>query len=132
MTLDRKAFLGFRDDRIGRVTVEEMGGEVCVASLTVAEADKIRTLGDDGVPSAVRLAILGACDDKGIRLFTEDDIPMLMALPASVLGTVASAILKHNGLARDSSDEAKNASSETENGDSASASPSSSDEPLPS
>lgn len=127
--LDRKAILGFKDDRIGRVDVPEMGGEVCVASLTVAEADKIRTLGQTDVPFTVQVVILGACDDKGGRLFTDADVEALCALPASAMTKIGNAVLDHNGLG---GDEAKNASSETETGDSASASPLPSEEPSPS
>ena len=127
MSLSRAAILGHVDTRIGRVDVPEMGGEVCVASLTVAEADKIRTLGGD-VPAVVGLVIMGACDDKGVRLFSDADAEALGKLPASALGKVANAVLAHNGLAED---DAKNASSETASDASASASPSPSEEPSP-
>lgn len=120
MTLSRDAILGFKDDRIGRVDVPEMGGEVCLASLTAAEADKIRTLGEDSIPVSVGIVILGACDDTGKRLFTDKDKTALSGLPASCMGKIANAILVHNGL---SGDEAKNASSETESDDSGSVSP---------
>lgn len=121
--LSREAILGHKDSRIGRVDVPEMGGEVCVANLTVAEADRIRTLGDTGVPAVVGLVILGACDDGGKRLFSDKDAKALGDLPASALGKIANAVLAHNGLAGDSADEAKNVSSETPSEDSASVSP---------
>ncbi len=108
MSLSRDQILKHVDTRIGKVDVPEMGGEVCVASLTVAEADQIRSLGEDGVPAGVKIAILCACDDKGARLFTADDTDALKALPASAIGTIATAALKHNGLHTEASDEAKN------------------------
>jgi hypothetical protein len=83
----------FKDDRIGKVEVPEMGGEVCVASLTVAEADKIKSLGEATVPAVVGLVILGACDEDGKRLFKDSDAEALGKLPASALGKVANAIL---------------------------------------
>ncbi len=129
MTLSRKEILGHVDTRIGRVDVPEMGGDVCLASLTVAEADKIRTLGENDIPAVVGLVILGACDETGKRLFTLDDKDALAKLPASALGKIANAVLAHNGLA---GDDEKNASSETETDVSDSASPLPSDAPSPS
>lgn len=121
LMLSREAILGFKDDNIAKVEVPELGGEVCVARLTAAEADKIRSLGDD-CPFIVGVAILGACDADGNRLFTDKDKAALSKLPATVVGQVSNAILKHNGLL--GGDEAKNGSSETASDDSASASPS--------
>lgn len=118
MSLSREAILGHKDDRIGRIDVAEMGGEVCVASLTVAEADRIRTLGDAKIPAVVGLVILGACDADGARLFTDKDADALAKLPASALGKIANAVLSHNGLA---GDDAKNDLSGTESDASASA-----------
>jgi hypothetical protein len=62
----------------------------------------------DGVPAVTALVILGACDEDGKRLFTDEDVAALNKLPASALGKVANAILAHNGLAGDA-EEAKNA-----------------------
>ena len=118
MSLSRDAILGHVDKRIGKVEVEEFGGTVHVASLTVAEADTIRTLADSKVPASVLIAILGACDDKGKRLFTDEDAPVLSNMPASAIGKIANAVLKHNGLIEV---EEKNASSGTENDASVSA-----------
>jgi hypothetical protein len=121
MSLDRETILAFKDDRIGKVEVSEMGGEVCIASLTVAEADKIKSLGEGDVPAVARLVILGACDEEGKRLFTDKDASALSKLPASALAKVANAILDHNGLGGDG--DAKNGSSETASDASASVSP---------
>lgn len=106
--LTRDAILGFKDDRIGRVEVPELGGEVCIASLTAAEADKIRTLGEDGVPMSVGVVILGACDKNGKRLFTMKDAARVGELPASAVGRIAQAILRHNKLGGEDQEEAKN------------------------
>ncbi len=121
--LSRDSILAFEDTNIGRVEVKEFGGEVCVATLTAEEADQIRKLPED-TPSNVSLVILGACDEDGKRLFTKKDASALGKKPSKALTTIANAVLRHNGLLADSADEAKNASSETESDDSASASPS--------
>jgi hypothetical protein len=120
MSLSREDFLKHVDKRIGRVDVPEMGGEVCVASLTVAEADQIRGLGEDGIPAGLKIAILCVCDESGKRLFTMDDVEALKAMPATAIGAIATAALKHNGLNGDSSEEAKNVSGAAESDDSAS------------
>lgn len=120
MTLSRDQLLGFNDDRIGRVDVPELGGEVCVATLTVAETDKISNL-DPKASANVELMILGACDEDGKRLFTEKDRDSLRKLPNDVVKTIAKAVMAHNGY--NAGEEAKNASSETASDDSASVSP---------
>lgn len=123
MTISRDAILAFEDTNIGRVEVKEFGGEVCVATLTAEEADQIRKLPED-VPSNVSLVILGACDEGGKRLFKKGDAGALGKKPSKALTTIANAVLRHNGLLAEAADEAKNASSETENDASDSASPS--------
>ena len=94
---------------MGRVTVEELGGEVCVASLTVAEADQIGKLAEGDLPAVAGIVILGACDEEGKRLFTQQDGKALSALPASALGKIAKAVLEHNGLTGGADEAAKNA-----------------------
>jgi hypothetical protein len=106
--LNRDAILAFKDQRIGQVDVPALGGAVGLATLTAAEADRIRTLGEDGTPASVGIVILGACDAEGQRLFTEKDAKVLAGLPAAEVGKIAKAILEHNGLTGDSQDEAKN------------------------
>lgn len=110
--LTREAILGHVDKRIERVQVEEMGGEVCVASLTVAEMDQITKLSET-LPTSVEVVIIGACDETGKRLFTVNDRAKLASLPATAMATIAKAVLEHNGLAARSAEEAKNGSSET-------------------
>ena len=127
MSLDRKAILDFKDVDVTTVFVKEFGGDVCVATLSALEADKIKDLGESGVPANVGLVILGACDAKGERLFTDEDAPVLGMKPAKALTTIANMVLKHNAMSGDADEEAKNALSETDQGDSASASPSPSD-----
>ena len=129
MSLNRDKILGYVAKPKGKVDVAEFGGEVWIAELTVDEADQFRTLGTDGVPANVRLAVMGACDEKGARLFSEDDIPALRKLPAAAMTTIGNAVLRLNGASGEAADEAKNDSSGTETDASASASPSPSDEP---
>lgn len=121
--LSRDTILGFKDNRVETVEVPELGGEIGVAAFTAAEADTIRTLGEDGIPMSVGVVILGACDADGKRLFTSKDKDALAKLPATVVGKIANAILEHNGLTAKAQEEAKNASSETVSDDSASVSP---------
>jgi len=120
MSLSRDDFLKHVDKRIGRVDVPEMGGEVCVASLTVAEADQFRGLGEDGIPASLKIAILCVCDEAGTRLFTMADVDVLKAMPVTAIGAIATAALKHNGLHGSSGEKAKNASGAAESDDSAS------------
>lgn len=105
--LDRKAILGFKDDRIEPIEVPELGGRVCIARLSAAEADKISKLPED-CPASVGIAILGLCDEAGERLFTEKDRDALGKLPATAMTKIANAILNLSGRGPDAADEAKN------------------------
>lgn len=128
--LSREAILGHKDTNIGRVSVEEFGGEVCVAMFSAMEADRFRaSIGEAGIPMNVLLVILGACDDKGVRLFSMEDAKALGEQNSKALTTIANKVLEHNGLTGDAVEEAKNDSSETEEGASDSASPSPSEKP---
>ena len=121
MTLSRDAILAFEGGEVGTVAVKEFGGDVCVATLTAAEADRIKEVGTNGMPTNVFLVILGACDEDGKRLFTDKDAAALGKKPAKALTKIANKVLEHNGMTQDEADEAKNASSGTENDASASA-----------
>lgn len=106
--LSRKDILGFKDSRVERVTVPELGGEVCIARLTAAEADKIAKIPED-CPGSVGVAILGVCDEDGKRLFSDDDAAALGKLPATAMKKLADAILELAGRAEGAGDDAKNA-----------------------
>ena len=107
LMLSRDAILGFKDDRIGKVDIPELGGEVCIASFNVAEMDRIARL-DGSTPASVECVILGACDEDGKRLFTDKDREALKKLPARVVSDLAKAIFAHNGLGAEA-EEPKNA-----------------------
>ena len=124
MSLTRDRILGYVAKPKGSVDVAEFGGKVFIAELTVDEADQFRTLGEDGVPANVRLAVMGACDEKGARLFTEEDVPALRRLPAAAMTTIGNAVLRFNAASSGAGEEAKNGSGETVGEGSASASPS--------
>lgn len=110
--LTRDKLLGYVDTNIGSVDVEELGGKVGLATLTVAEMDQLTRL-DDGKPASVAITILGACDEKGTRLFTDDDAAQLATLPAGIVSKISKAILTHNGMGPKAAEDAKNGSSET-------------------
>jgi|GEM_PF-4501683 len=48
--------------------------------------------------STVHAALYGACDAMGVRVFGDDDEPKVLALAASVVLRIASAVQRHNGL----------------------------------
>lgn len=106
--LSRDKLLGYVDTNIGSVEVGELGGKVGLATLTVAEMDQLTKL-DDSRPASVAITILGACDDKGARLFTDADAAALATLPAGIVSRISKAILAHNGMGPQSSEDAKNA-----------------------
>ncbi|WP_257556414.1 hypothetical protein [Sphingobium sp. CFD-2] len=114
MSLSRDSILGYVDADIGTVDVPEMGGAVRIATLSVDEMDKLTKL-DDAKPASAQIVIIGACDDKGVRLFTPEDFDQIAKLPAGIISRISKAILAHNGMGPAAAEEAKNASSETAN-----------------
>lgn len=97
MSLSKKDLFAFKDPRIGVVDLPELGGSIHIAMLTVAEADRLRNLGDDSSANT-EIVILGACDEGGTRMFTEADRVAVMKMPADIVRDMARAIMRHNGF----------------------------------
>jgi hypothetical protein len=60
------------------------------------------------------LTVCCACDENGVRLFSEDDMPQVSRLDADVLSAIHKAASKLNGLNEQATDSPKN--SETDPG----------------
>lgn len=93
---------------VAKVDVPEWGGTAYVRSMTARERDDFETsnmkLGKDGKPVPQlanyrgRLAARVLCDEKGHRLFTDDDASQLGDMAASALDRVIDAAKKLNGM----------------------------------
>lgn len=103
--LKRDAILNGRPPKVTRVDVPEWGegGFVYVRQLRASEAGKVQKLAESGDDTQVLVGwvILGVCDLKGQRLFTEADNDKLAESPLATLQRIAMAIMEVNGLAEE-------------------------------
>ncbi len=74
--LDRTSILAVDDLRIEPLAIPEWGGEVHVRTLTAGERDRFEqwTHEDKFDRFRAKLAVLCVCDEKGHRIFTDDDV----------------------------------------------------------
>lgn len=104
MTLTREAFLAATEFPRELVDIPALGGAVYVRVMSAAEKDRM-----DGEQVAAkgtqrfehfrsRLVVACACDEAGRPLFTRDDLPVLSALPVSVLEPIVEAAIRINRL----------------------------------
>ena len=99
------------------VEVPEWGGAVRVRGLTAAERDryeaslvKLSKRGDVQQTSENakgRLAALGICDERGGRIFSDDDARSLGDKSAKALSRVCDVIARLSGMDRDALETAK-------------------------
>ena len=84
--------------KIIKVDVPEWGGEVCVKELTAKEQDDINELVRKGETiSNSQLAQMVICDENGVLLFSEKELPELAKVSGNVLGKVLLASAKLSG-----------------------------------
>lgn len=99
--LTREALLG-GVRRMEAVPVPELGGEVRVRALTVAEQLKleevIRAAERDLQKITIAQLIAYACDEHGVPLFTPADEPQLLNLDAAVAQRIVSAAMSLHAL----------------------------------
>lgn len=93
-----------------------LGGRVCVRGLTCKEADAYQAsnMRFDSKGRVVqqpnargRLLALALCDERGKRLFTDDDAGMLGDIPAAAVQPALDRARALNGMADDAVEEAK-------------------------
>lgn len=106
MMLDRTAILGKLDLKREAVAVPEWGDSVFIREMTAGERDEWESqVWGENPPHKDRLrAALVAytlCDDKGVRLFTADDITALEKLGAAALHRVFEAAMRLNQLRKE-------------------------------
>lgn len=87
MALNKKAILAAKDTKLEKVNVPEWGDDVFIKTLSGTERDafeeaysteKMRNF-------RPRFLVLTLCDDKGERLFTDDEVDALGAKSAAVI-----------------------------------------------
>lgn len=85
------------------VPVPEWNDTVCVRVMTGVERDRFEVRLNETKRTNYRASLVAftACDEKGVRLFTESDIAWLGELPATGLNRVAEVALKMNKFTDD-------------------------------
>jgi hypothetical protein len=116
--LTAAAILAAKDLKPVTVAVPEWGGDVLVRGLRSAERDAFETAmfkTEGGVRvlhtqnARARLVVLCCVDEKGERIFTDDDADALGAQSAVALDRVYTAAARLSGLAAGKAEDAKNA-----------------------
>ena len=120
-TLTKEQILKQDDLKREQVDVPEWGGSVWVRTLTGTERDQfegsvIERRGKDTAFNyrnlRAKLAVLTIVDEKGTRLFTDDDVAALGLKSSAALDRVFEIAQRLNGLSRQDVDElAKNSGS---------------------
>ena len=117
MTLTRDQILKADDLRREKVPIPEWGGDLYVREITGAEslvfdswmADNKNNKKALGIGWHPIMVMLCACDDKGERLFNDDDFEALKRKNKVVISRIAEKAIKVNKMgAEDIEDEAKN------------------------
>jgi hypothetical protein len=90
-----------------KVSVPEWDAEIHVKSWSGSERVKVQSLQKSDELLA-RVVALSACDEAGVRLFSDEDVNALQEKNGAVLERVALAALQHNGIGKEAIAEAKN------------------------
>lgn len=126
MSLSKSEFFAAAAKTAGCVPVEVEGiGTVYVRKMTLGERDeyeqsRVEKIGDEYevtmTNARARLVVLCACDQDGKRIFTDEDISALAAMPAPTLEPIVDKAMELNRMRpKDVKDLAKN-SGPTQNG----------------
>lgn len=96
----REKILGADDIRRESVDVPEWGVTVTVQTFTAAEMVAVGEVSErlEDASFNVVLVMLGARDDAGQRIFTEDDVPALSGKASDPVGRVAAAIKRVSAI----------------------------------
>ena len=100
--LTREEILSFDDSKLEKVSVPEWGGDVFVRMMNGNERDAYEEWCTSVKRSLIgvrgRLAALCIVDEKGVRLFSDDDIESLGEKSAAALERIVSAAMKLNAV----------------------------------
>ena len=84
------------------VDIPELGGQVWIRPLTVAQVMELSRAGATTDAEALpRMIVWMVCDEAGARLFTDADLPALGDLPVSLAGRIMQAIQKIGAMDAD-------------------------------
>jgi hypothetical protein len=106
MALDRKSILAADDVRKEKVSVPEWGGDVYLRVLSGTDRDRFEESYADQKMKAFRLRflLLALCDEKGERLFSDDEADVLGRKSSVVINRLFEAGWKINAFTQEAVD----------------------------
>jgi len=113
MALTRESILGAEDLPREKVAAPEWGGEVWVRTLTATERDAFEASVNPGKGAKnlanfrARLAVLCVVDERGERLFKDEDAAALGAKSGTALDRITDVALRLSGLSEAGQKEAE-------------------------
>lgn len=107
--LSKAAILAADDKKTITMDVPEWGGSVVIRVMSGTERDRFEAEFVNGNKSVdmvrAKLVAKCLCDERGDRLFTEQEIPSLGEKSAAVLDRLFTACMKHNRFTKDDVEE---------------------------
>lgn len=103
MSFDKSAFFAALKPKTSEAAVEGFG-TVRVAQLSVSEVEEIRKVATNDEAKkeiGLRFVLAAVVDDDGSRVFSDDDLAQLRASNNGAIESLATAVLKLNGLLKD-------------------------------
>lgn len=106
MALNKDQILGSTDVHVETADVPEWGGQVCIRTMTGIERDDFedriaRSDKASGENWRAKLLVKCICDDKGVRLFSDDESTKLGGKNAPVLARLFKVASRLNKLGRE-------------------------------
>lgn len=81
------------------VDIPELGGQVWIRPLTVAQVMELSKAGAaTDVEALPRMIVMVVCDETGARLFTAADLPALADLPVGLASRIMQAIQRFGAM----------------------------------
>ena len=109
MSLSKSAILAADDKKMIDIEVPEWNGSAKVRVMSGTERDRFESefVGGNKSVDMVRAKLVAKClcDDDGVRLFTEAEIPQLGEKSAAVLDKLFNACMKLNRFTKDDVEE---------------------------
>ena len=101
MALTKAQIIGCSDSEVKEIEVPEWGGSVFIRSINGRERGIVESWVSNGkvIDGFVnRLMLMCLSDEKGNRLFTDNDLPVIEEKNGAVLSRLATEALSVNGL----------------------------------
>lgn len=101
--------------RTTKVSIEELGGDVFVRSLTEGEFDRLARIEQDSEAgqkevansSRVLMVRFGVCDETGKNLFADEDFDLIRGIPFQVVNQLIEAVRQATGLKKGAVEDAE-------------------------